>query len=135
MFFCLSRPCPGRRKVRAHWFTAIANKTTDPFVVLWYLGILNCIGPSAGSKWATKAPYLIQDAVIAYAWGDMRMPGRLPTISRRPTRGNGAPLRRRREGCARTRLPEGRIPDRAEALLGQPPDREIGAPEDLFRRR
>ena len=75
------------------------------------------------------------DAVIAYAWGDMRMPARLPTISRRPARGNGPPLRRRREKRARTRLPEGRIRDRAEALLGQPPDREIGAPEDLFRRR
>lgn len=94
----------------APWFTAIATKTTDPFEVMRHSGILNCIGPSAGSKWATKAPYLIQDAVIAYAWGDMRMPGRLPTLSRGPARGNKGPLRRRREKRARTRLPAGRDP-------------------------
>ena len=71
----------GLAEVMANWFTAIATKSTYPFVVLWYSGILNYIVPSGGSKWAIEAPYIMQAAanlgvsapatVIAYAWGDM----------------------------------------------------------------
>lgn len=71
----------GLAEVMANWFTAIATKSTYPFIVLWYSGILNYIVPSGGSKWAIEAPYIIQAAanlgvsapatVIAYAWGDM----------------------------------------------------------------
>jgi short-chain fatty acids transporter len=71
----------GLAEVMANWFTAIATKSTYPFIVLWYSGILNYIVPSGGSKWAIEAPYIMQAAanlgvsapatVIAYAWGDM----------------------------------------------------------------
>ncbi|HVO85351.1 MAG TPA: TIGR00366 family protein [Syntrophobacteria bacterium] len=71
----------GLAEVMANWFTAIATKSTYPFVVLWYSGLLNYIVPSGGSKWAIEAPYIMQAAaklgvsapatVIAYAWGDM----------------------------------------------------------------
>ena len=71
----------GLAEVMALWFTAIATKSTYPFIVMWYSGILNYIVPSGGSKWAIEAPYIIQAAknlgvsapatVIAYAWGDM----------------------------------------------------------------
>lgn len=71
----------GLAEVMALWFTAIATKTTYPFIVMWYSGILNYIVPSGGSKWAIEAPYIMQAAknlgvsapatVIAYAWGDM----------------------------------------------------------------
>lgn len=71
----------GLAEVMAGWFTAIATKSTYPFIVMWYSGILNYIVPSGGSKWAIEAPYIIQAAknlgvsasatVVAYAWGDM----------------------------------------------------------------
>jgi short-chain fatty acids transporter len=71
----------GLAEVMALWFTAIATKSTYPFIVMWYSGILNYIVPSGGSKWAIEAPYIIQAAknlgvsapatVVAYAWGDM----------------------------------------------------------------
>ena len=71
----------GLAEVMAGWFTAIASRTTYPFIVLWYSGILNYIVPSGGSKWAIEAPYIMAAAknlgvsgpmtVIAYAWGDM----------------------------------------------------------------
>jgi len=71
----------GLAEVLANFFTAIATKTTYPFIVLWYSGILNYIVPSGGSKFAIEAPYIIQAGknlgvslpitVIAYAWGDM----------------------------------------------------------------
>jgi len=71
----------GLAEVMALWFTAIATKSTYPFIVMWYSGILNYIVPSGGSKWAIEAPYIMQAAknlgvsapatVIAYAWGDM----------------------------------------------------------------
>lgn len=71
----------GLAEVMAGWFTAIATKSTYPFIVVWYSGILNYIVPSGGSKWAIEAPYVIQAAknlgvsmpltVVAYAWGDM----------------------------------------------------------------
>ena len=71
----------GLAEVMANWFTVIATKSTYPFVVMWYSGILNYIVPSGGSKWAIEAPYIMAAAknlgvsapvtVIAYAWGDM----------------------------------------------------------------
>jgi len=71
----------GLAEVMALWFTAIATKSTYPFIVMWYSGILNYIVPSGGSKWAIEAPYIIEAAknlgvsapatVVAYAWGDM----------------------------------------------------------------
>jgi short-chain fatty acids transporter len=71
----------GLAEVMANWFTLIATKSTYPFIVLWYSGILNYIVPSGGSKWAIEAPYIMEAAknlgvsapatVIAYAWGDM----------------------------------------------------------------
>jgi len=71
----------GLAEVMALWFTAVATKSTYPFIVMWYSGILNYIVPSGGSKWAIEAPYIIQAAknlgvsapatVVAYAWGDM----------------------------------------------------------------
>jgi len=71
----------GLAEVMAGWFTAIATKSTYPFIVMWYSGILNYIVPSGGSKWAIEAPYIMAAAknlgvsgpmtVIAYAWGDM----------------------------------------------------------------
>ena len=71
----------GLAEVMSGWFTAIATKSTYPFIVMWYSGILNYIVPSGGSKWAIEAPYIMEAAknlgvsapatVIAYAWGDM----------------------------------------------------------------
>jgi len=71
----------GLSDIMGDWFTAIANKNTYPFVVVWYSGILNYIVPSGGAKWAIEAPYIMtagktlgvspQLTVIAYAWGDM----------------------------------------------------------------
>ena len=71
----------GLAEVMANWFTVIATKSTYPFIVMWYSGILNYIVPSGGSKWAIEAPYIMAAAknlgvsapatVIAYAWGDM----------------------------------------------------------------
>jgi short-chain fatty acids transporter len=71
----------GLAEVMAGWFTAIATRSTYPFIVLWYSGVLNYIVPSGGSKWAIEAPYVISAGkslgvpnpitVLAYAWGDM----------------------------------------------------------------
>ncbi|MGE5255351.1 MAG: short-chain fatty acid transporter [Hyphomicrobiales bacterium] len=71
----------GLSEIMGDWFTAIANKNTYPFIVVWYSGILNYIVPSGGAKWAIEAPYIMTAGktlgvsapltVIAYAWGDM----------------------------------------------------------------
>src|SRR5512136_10101 len=52
----------GLSDIMGDWFTAIANKNTYPFVVVWYSGILNYIVPSGGAKWAIEAPYIMQAA-------------------------------------------------------------------------
>jgi short-chain fatty acids transporter len=63
------------------WFVSIANPKTFPVIIYWYSGILSYFIPSGGSKWVVEAPYVlaaakslgvpVQQAILAYAWGDM----------------------------------------------------------------
>ena len=71
----------GLAETIAHGFVSIASPRSFALIVYWYSGVLSYFIPSGGSKWAVEAPYILaaaktlgvppQQAIIAYAWGDM----------------------------------------------------------------
>lgn len=63
------------------WFVSLSTAKTFPVVVYCYSAVFNYFIPSAGSKFAVEAPYILEAAktlgvpyakiVLAYCWGDM----------------------------------------------------------------
>lgn len=63
------------------WFVKFSTVETFPVIVYWYSAVLNYFIPSAGSKFAVEAPFVLEAAktlgvpyakiVLAYCWGDM----------------------------------------------------------------
>jgi short-chain fatty acids transporter len=63
------------------WFVKFSTVKTFPIIVYWYSAVLNYFIPSAGSKFAVEAPFVLEAAktlgvpyakiVLAYCWGDM----------------------------------------------------------------